>query len=164
MTEHFKRCRRGLTLVEIVTSFAILGAVAVTAIQGIRAVQSSQLDAADMMRADLLARDLMAEILTQPFSVDDGMASPGTTNRSLFNEVGDYQGWNADHSRAPQRKDGTVIESAAGWYREVQVSQWGSVATDQVLQVTVIAGRNGVDLAEYTVLRTRHSRTATTLQ
>lgn len=158
-------------MVEIVVSAAILGGVAVFALQGIRTIHDSQMDTADMSHADLLARDLMSEILAQDYS-SSGVppVSSSVSNRSSFDSIDDYNQWNSDGSRSPQRKDGTLLTLGEGWTRRVVVEyvdpddfSQTKPADTGVHRIEVTVARFGKDLASFMTTRTSHWRSAPTI-
>lgn len=113
------------TLVETVVALLVASVMLVAALNSVGAARATDYKIAERNRALGLAQALMGEILQQPY-VDPQTGSsangidPGETtgNRSLFDDVGDYEGWLAS---PPQRKDGTAIVSAAGYEEVVHV-------------------------------------------
>jgi len=144
-------CRRALTLVESVVSIAIVGVMLVAALNTVGASQVTQQKIGQRSRAMLLAQDLMAEILQHYYEDPDLAAgSFGLTvaemsdgDRSLWNDVDDYNGWSAS---PPQQKDGTELSDFDGWRRSVSVS-W----VDSADPVTELGSDTGVKLITVTV-------------
>lgn len=134
--------RRGLSLLEMIISIPLVGIALVAALNTVGATKVSQFKVSIGREGHLLAQDLMSEILQQDYSDaeiaraarDDiflkGSASyafgpdilPGrdevaTGDRSLFNDVDDYEGWSAS---PPQSKGGDKY-TLTGWARSVSV-------------------------------------------
>ena len=110
------RKRAGLTLTEVVVSAAIIGGIGIVTLKGMAAMNESQLGAVDYARSQLLARELMDEVLAQEFGTDaindvDGAAA---TSRVSFDSIDDYHNWNVNGDLQPQLKNGTTIEDADG--------------------------------------------------
>ena len=161
------RSRMGVSILEVVISAAILGSVGVLAMNGISATYRSQLDTSDFARADLLARDLMDEILQQEFEAIPNveiLIEPGDTTRTTFYHLDQYDNWNSDSSQPPQTKNGLLLGVGSGWSRAVNVD---SVSIDNIdldngadtgiKRVVVVVGRNGRKLITETAYSTRHS-------
>lgn len=160
-------CRRALTLVESVVSIAIVGVMLVAALNTVGASQVTQKKMGERSRAMLLAQDLMAEILQQAYEDPDlASGSFGLTvaeitdgNRSLWNDVDDYNGWSAS---PPQQKDGTELSDFAGWRRSVSVG-WvdpSNIGTELlsdtgIKRITVTVTFNDLPLAQLWALKTR---------
>jgi type II secretory pathway pseudopilin PulG len=114
-----------LTLIEVVASTMIVGLMAVAALDALGAATKSANSIGNRAVAAGLADDLMAEILMQPYSDPDGSAVFGhesgeaSTPRSVFDDVDDYDGWNAS---PPQYRDGTNIPDRTNWRERVTVS------------------------------------------
>jgi hypothetical protein len=103
--------------------------VTLTALRGLRNVRDAQIDTADLARAQELARELMTEILDQPYeepldTIQFGPeASEVTTpeTRANFDDVDDYKDWNKDNDLVIQEKDGTPLNIAGDWVRTADV-------------------------------------------
>lgn len=119
--------RRGLTLVEMVISIAIVGVMLVAALNTVGAAKLGAQTTGDHAKGTLLAQQLMAEILRQSYEEQvDTVAfgremSESSMSRANFDDVDDYDGWSAS---PPQYLDGSVIPDLAGWGRQVSVT-WG---------------------------------------
>lgn len=84
------RLQRGLTLIELVTSIAIIG-LAGAAVLGVLGYLSSASGTTQARaRAQDIAQLYLSEVLSRPFSDPD--ASPSEGSRALFDDVGDYAG------------------------------------------------------------------------
>jgi len=162
-----RRLRPALTLVECVISIAIVGVMLVAALDTVGAARSTQRKTADRTRGTLLAQDLLSEILQQDyedpsagagsFGLEPGEAGSG--DRSLFDDVDDYDGWS---DSPPRQKDGAVLTGFSGWERSVAV-RWvppGNIGAVQpsdtgVKQVTVTVTRDGAVVTTLVALRAR---------
>jgi prepilin-type N-terminal cleavage/methylation domain-containing protein len=119
------RCR-GLTLIEVVASTMIVGLMAVAALNALGAATKSANSIGNRAVAAGMADELMSEILMQPYSDPDGSSVFGhesgesITTRSAFDDVDDYNGWNAS---PPQYRDGTTIPDRATWKQRVVVTR-----------------------------------------
>ncbi len=124
-------------MVEIVVSTAILGAVATIALPTVRQLYHSQLDSADLAQANVLARDLIDEILVQDYRdpPDDDGSDGGNTTRDAFNSIDDYANWNQSGSLPPKSKGGTPIPVGEGWIRQASIEFLNPVDLTQVLTV-----------------------------
>ncbi len=113
----------GFSLVEVVVSMAILSVLLIATIDTVGATARSQKLHADQTRAHLLAQDLMDEILQQHFEEPEEVvvfgpeASETGGGRAAFDDIDDYDGWNAE----PQSKDGTPFPGLDGWVCSVTV-------------------------------------------
>lgn len=160
-------CRnRGLSMVEVVISTVIVAVMLVAALNTVGASRLGAERNADRSRGALLAELLMAEIMLQPY--EDSALPPGsfgrsfdesaTGNRSLYDDVDDYNNWSAS---PPQDKDGTVLTDLDGWRREVEV-RWVnpsnltllSVSDSRIKEITVVVERDGLTVALLTAIRT----------
>jgi prepilin-type N-terminal cleavage/methylation domain-containing protein len=118
------RCR-GLTLIEVVASTMIVSLMAVAALNALGAATKSANSIGNRAVAAGLADELMSEISMQPYSDPDGNAVFGHesgeafTTRSAFDDVDDYNGWNAS---PPQYRDGTTIPDRSTWKQRVTVT------------------------------------------
>jgi prepilin-type N-terminal cleavage/methylation domain-containing protein len=118
------RCR-GLTLIEVVASTMIVSLMAVAALNALAAATKSSNSIGNRAVAAGLADELMSEIMMQSYSDPDGSpvfgheSGEGTNIRSAFDDVDDYDGWNA---KPPQYRDGTVIPDRTDWRQRVSVT------------------------------------------
>ena len=157
--------RRGLSLIEVVVSTFLIGFVLVGALRAFAAsVRAS--DVVDRRaQAVLLADELMAEILRQPYEQLTGPAAGtslpfgGTANRLAFDEVDDYANWTAT---PPQSKNGTERTELTGWTRRAEVAvvnadDFTQVVTSDsgVKRITVRVEFNGDVLATLQSIQTR---------
>jgi PKD repeat protein len=113
----------------------------------------------------MLAQQLMAEIQMQAYADPDygeddfGLAAGKVTgNRSLWDDVDDYDGWSAS---PPQYKDGTALSGLVGWERSVTVDWVGPLDLSQVVgsnqgakRIIVTVTRDDAVVARLTAIRT----------
>jgi type II secretory pathway pseudopilin PulG len=124
MTYSQRNTRRALTLVEVVASTMIVGLMAVATLNSLGAATRSADSIGNRAVAAGLADELMAEIVQQPYRDPGGSSVFGreggeaASPRSVFDDVDDYDGWNAS---PPQYRDGTVIPDRANWRQRVEV-------------------------------------------
>ena len=157
---------RGLTLVEMVISMVLVGVGLVAALNAVGASKLAQFKVSVRRQGHLLAPDLMTEILLQDYADPvDGLDSFGlsaaeaaTGDRSLFDDVDDYDGWSAS---PPQHQDGTDFVGFDGWERSVAVawvnpSDPSQLAGDSqgVKRIIVMVKHNGILAAELVALKT----------
>jgi type II secretory pathway pseudopilin PulG len=131
------RRSRSFTLVEAAISTLIVGVMLTAVLQTAGAARAGERLLAQRGRGLVLARNLMAEILQQaytdpaaglgPFGVG---ADEVTGNRSLWEDVDDYNGWLAS---PPQNKDGSAVPQATGYEESVSVA-W--VTANNLLQTS----------------------------
>lgn len=118
------RCRSAYTLAEVVVSIAVVGVMLVAALNAVAAARLNMNRTTNHNRGMLLAQDLLAEILQQPYQDPDGAESLGIDDgeiagdRSTYDDLDDYDGWSAP----PQDRDGTRLPNADGWVCTVSVT------------------------------------------
>lgn len=155
----------GFSLVEATFSIVIVGVMMVAALQAAAAARTHAQRGADRGRAVLLALNLMAEILQQQyedpaaargsFGRETGESAPG--NRSLFDDVDDYDGWTES---PPRDRLGSAIGDATNWQWSVTVWWVSPVAPDlkflsdsRLKRIEVVVSRNNLVLARLVGLR-----------
>jgi prepilin-type N-terminal cleavage/methylation domain-containing protein len=164
MTHHQSTTRRGLTLIEVVASTMIVGLMAVAALNALGAATKSANSIGNRAVAAGMADELMSEIVMQSYKDPDGPAIFGhesgesTIVRSAFDDVDDYDGWNAS---PPQYRDGTIIPDRTDWRERVTVTYvtptnlTTTSATDQgVKRIRVQIEYLGTVLADQYAVRT----------
>ena len=117
---------RALSMVEVALSTVIIGVVLLSAMNMVGAAGTSMSSMANRATGTLLAEQLMAEILEQAYeepSLDPGSFGTEadeavTGDRSLYDDVDDYDKWSAS---PPQDKDGSLIPDRSSWRRSVTV-------------------------------------------
>lgn len=115
------------TLAEVAVSAIIVSTMLVAALQAVAAARFGMQRLSAHTRGMLLAQDLVAEILQQayadpaagPDSFGLGADEAAAGNRSLYDDVDDYNGWSAS---PPQTKDGSEISWASDYQRSVVVA------------------------------------------
>ncbi len=117
---------RGFSMVEAVIAVVLVSGVLLVAMNVVAASKTQQAKSADRGHAQLLAEELMNEILAHPYADEaasgefgPGTAEAATGDRSLFDDIDDYHDWDVN---AIQRADGTVIPGHEGWKRRVAVT------------------------------------------
>jgi type II secretory pathway pseudopilin PulG len=158
--------RRALTLVEVILATVVIGVMMAGALATVSASQRASKAQADQALANLLAQDLLDEIMALPYAdASDTAVANGPTaaetlpgNRSLLNDVNDYKNWSES---PPRQRDGTAITGAAALTRRVAVefltpNAWTTPsATDQgVARITVSVSRGGGTIATAVGVRT----------
>lgn len=162
------RClRRTFSMVEVVISTLIVSLMLVAALDAVGSARTGLNRISHRTRGMLLAQDLMSEILQQAYcdpswglgSLGPGADETAAGNRSLYDDVDDYDGWKS--VGRPEYKDGTPIDWATGYTREVTVA-WitaGNVgvvdaAETGIKRITVVVRYNSQTVAELTAIRT----------
>jgi len=156
--------RRAFSLLEAVVSTLLVGLLLVAAMRTAGSSARASLANAHYAAAVLLAESLMSELLALPYADPDGSSVFGpegaenTGDRSAFDDVDDYQGWNAS---PPQESDGTPLAGYDGWRRTVSVvylqpnNLAATSASDTgVKRITVTVQHDGKTLAQLVGLRT----------
>lgn len=160
--------RRAFSLLEVVISTVITGVLLVAAMRALGASLRSGLAVSDRCRAELLATDLMGEVLAQKYVEPDNVPvfgpdlNEGGGSRASFDDVDDYHNWSAS---PPQDKDGAVIANHQGWRRSVQVSYVSAgdltkavVLDEGAKRIIVTVERGGSVLATRLGVRTNHGQ------
>lgn len=155
-----------MTLAETVVSLAIVGGLLAASIGMLGAATAAQRHVRERSIGEALAAELMYEILEQPYmDADDeaggfgpDAAEQATGNRSLFDDVNDYDGWSAS---PPQSKSGSPRSDLPGWSRSVTVTGVNPAALDALApsnptacRVDVVVSYDGIEVARLTAVRT----------
>lgn len=121
-----KKCRTGLSLIEVVVSTLIVAFIMTTSLQTVTTAVSIRSRTTQLQLGPALARDLMCEILARPYTDPDTESTTigvdigeGSSNRTAFDDVDDFNGWS---TASPEKPDGTAMPIGAGWKRSVNVS------------------------------------------
>jgi type II secretory pathway pseudopilin PulG len=159
--------RPAFTLVEAVIATLLVSGLLVVSMNTLGSSAAAQRQMVTGRRAELLAQDLLAEVMRQEYEDPAGVVLFGRepdelgTNRSAFDDVDDYHMWAAS---PPQHRDGTVMADLAGWMRVVMVKRvlpdsLGAEAGSEtgVKRITVIVAHDGVFVTEMSVLKTDQS-------
>lgn len=128
---------RGFTLIEAAISTVVVGVMMAAALTSVAKTGLFRRISGEQQTACLLAEQLMSEILaksywdpaaTSPTSIGASSAELSTGNRSLYDDVDDFNGWVAC---PPESADGTDLAIGNTWYRRVQVSfvHWSALNT-----------------------------------
>jgi type II secretory pathway pseudopilin PulG len=163
-SKQLNRKSSGLTLIEVIASTIIVSMMAVAALNALAAATKSANSIGNRAIAAGLADELMSEILMQAYSDPDSSpvfgheSGESTTVRSAFDDVDDYNAWNAS---PPQYRDGTVIPDRTNWRQRVAVTYvvptnpTQTSATDQgAKRIRVSIEYQGVTLADQYAVRT----------
>lgn len=155
---------RAFTLVETVICMVITGVMLVAALSAVAASRTGQYKITERQRGELLAQELMAEIVAQSYEEPGGAVNLGTDAgeagncRADWDDVDDYRLWSAS---PPEKKDGTVIPDLAGWLRSSEVAWVNPADITQIIvaktgakRITVTVSHNGTPVATLTALRT----------
>ena len=154
-----------LSLAETLVCIVLVGGLLAVSMNLLADAVEGQQGMGDRSRGLLLAQDLMAEILNQPYEEPDEAAAFGresledTGKRDAFDDVDDYDGWNAS---PPMRADGTEIPDLADWNRSVTV-RWlqpndltaKAVTETGIKEIAVTVTHRNVRTASLTAVRTR---------
>jgi hypothetical protein len=157
------RQRRGTSLAECTVASLIVGALLITALRSAGSSLQTTQGIDDRGRAQRLAGDLMNEIFLDAYQEPGGSSGFGldsgenTGNRTLFDDVDDYNNWFAS---PPTDASGNVLPGLTGWTQAVSVT-WadpttlGSTASTNtgLKKITVTIGKNGTQLASISAYR-----------
>lgn len=156
------RWRRGISLIEAAVCVAIVGGLAVAALNAAGQTARAREAAADRAQGMALATDLMNEIRAKKYNVNSGLLSGLLTSvvgqaRTSFDEVSDYDGFT---DSPPTDASGTQIASRE-WSRTVKVSfvfaadpDSSSLVDTGVRRIDVVVTKNRRTIATLSALRT----------
>jgi len=159
--------RRGISLIEAAVCVAIVGGLAAASINASGQTMRAREYAADRVRAQELAQDLMNEIRAQKYYVGNGILGSLLVTlvgqpRSSFDEVSDYDGFT---NSPPTDAAGTKLASTQ-WSRSVTVTyvtvanpDTVSLVDTGVKRIVVTVKKNRRVLATLTALRTSAGET-----
>lgn len=157
-------CRASaFSLTEILVSIVLVGGLLVVALNTVGGAAVARRQMTDAARGQLLAQQLMAEILRQPYiePVDPPSfgreSSESAGDRAQYDDVDDYDEWS---SSPPEYHDGSVLPDLDGWARTVSVA-WidpsdhtTAVGYDSgIKRIDVAVLRNDIPLAEVSAIR-----------
>ena len=157
--------KRALSMIEVALATVIIAVVLLSAMNMVGAAGTSMSSMANRATGTLLAEQLMAEILEQAY--EEPSLGPGsfgteaveavTGDRSLYDDVDDYDEWSAS---PPQDKDGSLIPDRSDWRRSVAVDYVNPTDLTQTLEsnsgvkrVTVMVSFNNVLVTKLVALR-----------
>ena len=118
------RRARGLSLAETLVSMLIVSGMLVSALNTLGAVKWGYANIGNRAKGDLLAQELIGEILEMEYAepVDTPVfgREPGesASSRAAYDDVDDYHNWTAS---PPQDETGTALNAWDGWSRTVEV-------------------------------------------
>jgi len=141
----------GITLVETVLSLLILAGAFVAAMNTITAARGSQVILAERRFGQVLAEDLMDEILSKGQYKEGLTRGPETDevdglSRAGFDDLDDYHDWSAS---PPVDEDGNAIAGADRYTREAQVRYvelWNPnqvTLTDEGMALIIVTVKHG---------------------
>jgi len=162
------RVRSGLSIVEAVISLVLVSGVMVVSLNTVGASFTAQRGIGDRARGQLLANDLMTEILGRAYEdpnepVVFGLEASeiGGVDRSLYDDVDDYRGVT---DSPPRLKDGTAIQGFTGWSRSVIVLRTDpnnltvlSLTESGAKKITVTVKHGNVTVAKLLGIKTKAS-------
>lgn len=152
------------SLAEVLVSVLLVGGLLVVALNTVGDATIARQKTSDRGRGQLLAQDLLAEILLQAY--EDPVEVPtfgrepteSSVSRASYDDVDDYDGWDAS---PPQQKDGTAMADLVGWRRTAAVTYVtpddlrALVGGDQgIKRIAVTVTHHDVEVALLTAIRT----------
>ncbi|MGB2984553.1 MAG: hypothetical protein WBE26_01610 [Phycisphaerae bacterium] len=156
---------RAFSLAEVLVSMLLVSGLIVVALNTVGDATVGRQKTGDRGVGQLLAQDLMSEILAQAYEepVDTPVFGPetaeGAGTRVSYDDVDDYSGWSAS---PPQKKDGAETPGQIGWRRTVTVEYVypddlnTSTGTSDVgvKKITVTVEHNDIPVASLVAIRT----------
>lgn len=170
------RVPRGLALVEVIASIAILGILMTAVFRCVAAAAVARTRTIERIQGAALCENLMNEILSQEYTnttpppsglnvnisilgINVSLSTPGgNPSRASFDAIDDYDGWTAS---PPIARDGSVIPGYLGWQQRVAV-ELATLATPNgaeagaetgLKRVTVVITRDGREISRMVALR-----------
>lgn len=153
-------------MVECAISVLLVGGMVVACLHTVGASVMAQSKTGLHGQAQLLAGELMTEILQQAYEDSDAPifgiepTDGSTTVRTGFDDVDDYKDWTAS---PPQKKSGTVQNDLSGWTQTVKVNRVESTNLNQnrifetgIKKITVALKFKGATLASITAIKTKN--------
>lgn len=159
------RAERGMTLVEVVVSIAIISVLLVSAVNTVTAVKEGGIWLSDFERGRTLAQEILAEAQQASYSEPSGVAAAlgididdgSTGHRTRFDDVDDFNGL---LESPPKTALGVALSKLAGWRREVRVSWVSANDLDTAVgfetglkRVTIDVSKNDRLITSLTMLR-----------
>ena len=154
----------GFTLIETVICLIIVSVMLAAALSTVAAARVSRYKINVRQRGELLAQELMAEILAQAYEEPEdapayGVEAPETaTSRAAWDDVDDYRDWSAS---PPQEKDGTAIPGLDAWRRTVRIRRVDASDPTSALaietgakQIEITVSCNDMRVAKIVAIRT----------
>lgn len=166
MQYRFATKSKAMTLVESIIAITVVAWLLTMAINSVGAAKRTAAAGNQERLALEIAQSLLAEIAGQPYADDQDSTSAGpsatesaTGNRSLFNDVNDYEGWIA---APPQAKDGIARVCPSGWREEVDLTYLNPGNIDlssgpltDLTRIRVLIYNGSGLLAQLTTIRSR---------
>jgi prepilin-type N-terminal cleavage/methylation domain-containing protein len=158
---------RGLTLMESIVSVAIVSVLMVASLNAVGAAQVARQKTSVQARGQLLAHDLLTEILSKAYDDPQGAGILGLDlaeilgiDRTTLDDIDDYEGLS---DSPPTYADGTPLDGFdASWSRAVKISYVDPVNPGTVSVSDAGAKRIAIEVkhinrtvAEIAVIRTR---------
>ena len=115
---------RGFSLVEAIVSAGIVGVMLVASVNLLSSAARTRVADGNRRTGNLLAQQLMSEILTQPYKDESPInllfgPELGEGDRPAFDDVDDYKNY---MERPPKDRNGAPIAGFDGWKRKVKVA------------------------------------------
>lgn len=157
------RVRPALTLAEAIISMVIISVMLLAALNTVGASRFGRSTMTLRARGNLLAQELMSEILQQSYEepvddVDFGRESESGGDRGEYDDVDDYLDWS---SSPPEDRDGTALIGFDAWERRADVIWVSSSDLNQAVlyetgikRITVEVLHNNVPVASVVALVT----------
>src|SRR5258706_4447520 len=118
--------KRAFSMVETAFALLLVGGALTLSLNATASMHATQKKESDRIRGQLLAINLLAEIMAQAYQERSGTPTFGLEagesgpTRALFDDVDDYKAYSES---LPAAKDGTVINGCSGWTRSVTISR-----------------------------------------
>lgn len=118
--------RPAFSLAESLFCVLLVGGLLVAALYAVGDTTVARKFTGDRGVGQLLAQDLMTEIVRLPYKDPDQTPAYGTEpgevtgNRSLFDDIDDFHNWSA---APPAYANGTAMSNLTGWTRTVKVER-----------------------------------------
>lgn len=118
--------RPAFTLVETAIALVLVGGLIVVSLNTVGQSTKAQANIGDRGRAQLLAADLLNEIMELPYQdptepIVFGIEPlEGTTNRTGWDDVDDYRNYSTS---PPKYRDGSAITDMSGWTEQVNITR-----------------------------------------
>ncbi len=128
-----KKCRHGLSLIEVTVSSLLVGLVVVGSLDMLGTSTRTQAFTGDLSLGPILAEQLIAEMMAMPYDEPDGAGALGLDGaetdltRKDFDDLDDYKNWSEstiqtkDGTPLTDTNVGTPLPDLTGWTREANV-------------------------------------------
>jgi hypothetical protein len=131
-----RKCRPGVTLVEVTVATLLVGLMVIISLRSVGRAVASSLSVREQKLAELLAEDILVEVLQSHYSepgADDSFgreAGETLNSRSNWDDVDDYSAW---REAPPVSRGGRSLPGTDGWTRKSEVSFAAVDRPDQVI-------------------------------